>query len=87
MSQNVVVFPDLTPSRLIINNDYLKLFTQQTNDPRARLHTYLRILARCKEYRHTEKSHSIQEVREVHGLRRILDVRGDRELRQSLEGL
>lgn len=46
----------------------------------------LRILARCKEYRHTEKSRSIQEVRGVRGLRRILDVRGDHEVRQSLKG-
>lgn len=45
------------------------------------------ILAHCKEYRHTEKSRSIQEVQEAHGLRRNLDVQGDHEVRQSLKGL
>lgn len=41
----------------------------------------------CKEYRHTERNRSIQEVQEAHGLRRILDVQVVREIQQSLKGL
>lgn len=48
------------------------------------LDTYLHILDRCKEYQHTEKSRSIQEVQEAHGLQHSLHVQGDHVVQQSL---